>query len=72
MSRVNPRLVYWIAGLYDGKELTAQHHRILIYLAVKKLDYGTGTGYCSVRTLATELDVSPTTVKLALKLAHAG
>jgi len=40
MSRINPRLVYWIAALYDHKGLSAEQHLILVYLATKRLDFG--------------------------------
>jgi hypothetical protein len=70
VSKVNPRLVYWIAALYDHKELKAAHHLILIYLAARKLDYSTGAGYCSVPTLAAELGNGAATVRRALDIAQ--
>lgn len=70
MSGVNPRLVYWIKGLYARQELTAAHRDILIYLAVMRLDYGTGSGYCAVQSLAEGTGWHPATVKRALTIAR--
>ncbi len=70
MSRVNPRLVYWIAALHQQPGLHATQRDLLTYLAVKRLDYGTGSGYCSVRSLAEAKGVHESTVKRALDLAQ--
>lgn len=66
MSRINPRLVYWIADLYDDPDLTAADRDVLTYLGVKRLDFGTGAGYCSIETLVKGTDWSESTVKRAL------
>ena len=66
MSRINPRLVYWIAGLYDDPDLTAADRDVLTYLGVKRLDFGTGAGYCSIETLVKGTAWSESTVKRAL------
>jgi hypothetical protein len=71
VSTINPRLVYWIAELYKRKQLTAAHRDILTYLAVTRLDYGTGAGYCSVRTLAEACGCHERTVRRALDAARA-
>jgi hypothetical protein len=52
VSRINPRLIYWIAALHDEVTMKAAHRDILTYLAVKRLDFGSGAGYCSVDSLA--------------------
>lgn len=70
MSRVNPRLFYWLAALLEHKDLTAGHYRVLSYLALKRLDYGSGAGYCSIASLANGLGVGVTVVKDALRLAQ--
>jgi len=70
MSRVNPRIVYWLASLHDHEDITDAHQAILNYLVTRILDYGTGTGYCSVETLATRSRHGQRTVKEALKLAR--
>ena len=71
MARVNPRLVYWIAEVHKHPALTPAHRDILTYMAVMKLNFGTGAGYCSVRTLAEERGWHEATVKRALQLARA-
>ena len=70
MSKVNPRLVYWIAALHDQAQLTAAHRDVLTYLAVKRLDFETGAGYCSVRLLAESRGCHEATVKRALDIAQ--
>jgi hypothetical protein len=66
VSKVNPQLVYWIAALYDDPDLTAADRDVLTYLGVKRLDFGTGAGYCSIETLVKGTDWSESTVKRAL------
>jgi len=70
MSRVNPRLVYWLAALYDVPGLTADRRDILVCLATRHLDFGTGAGYCSVATLSTVLGCHEQTVRRALETAR--
>jgi len=70
MSRVNPRIVYWLASLHDHEDITDAHHAILNYLVTRILDYGDGTGYCSVETLATRSRHSQRTVGEALRRAR--
>jgi hypothetical protein len=70
MSKVNPRLIHWIVAVHRHPGLNATHRDILTYLAVMKLDYGTGTGYCSLDALANGRDCHPATVKRALDLAQ--
>jgi hypothetical protein len=71
MTRLNPRLFYWLAALYDHPRLiTSARRDVLLALAVKRLDYGTGAGYCSVRTLAGDTGLSEATVKRALDAAR--
>ena len=70
MSKVNPRLAYWIGVLYDHKELTDAGRAVLIYLATRMLDFETGTGYCSITSLAGRLGKGESTVRRALDLGE--
>lgn len=80
MSKVNPRLVYWIKAVThhkgvpgeDGKLIpfTDGHRLILISLAADCLDFGTGAGYCSARTLAERSGKARSTVMRALELGR--
>lgn len=70
MSRINPRLIYWIAAVHRQPELKAAHRDVLIYLAVMRLDYGTGKGYCSMQSLAGGRGWHEHTVRRALELAQ--
>lgn len=70
MSRVNPRLVYWIAAVHQHPQLTAAHRDVLTYLAVQRLDYATGRGYCSEESLAQGRGCSVATVRRALTIAR--
>lgn len=70
MSRVNPRLVYWIASLYEYPELTSAHRDLLAYVATKRLDFGSGAGYCSERVVADALGVNESTVRRAFAMAR--
>lgn len=72
MSKINPRLVYWIGAVHKRPDLSASHRDILTYLAVMRLDYGTGKGYCSVRMLAEGRGWHEATVRRALDLAQKG
>ena len=69
MSRINPRLVYWIADLYDDPDLTAADRDVLTYLGVKRLDFGTpvrAAVSAPQQTLVKGTDWSESTVKRAL------
>ena len=66
MSKVNPRLVYWIRAVYDCKALSAGDRDTLICLAVKYLDYETGSGFCGTRTLTDSLGKDKRTILRAL------
>lgn len=70
MSKVNPRLVYWIAAVHQHPKLTANYRDVLVHLAVSRLDYATGTGYCSERSLAAGCGHSVATVRRALSIAR--
>jgi hypothetical protein len=70
MAHVNPRLIYWIGAVHKHPALSPAHRDILTYLAVMKLDYGTGRGYCSVPTLASGRGWNERTVRRALELGR--
>jgi len=70
MARVNPRLVFWIAAVHKHPALSPAHRDILTYLAVMRLNFETGNGYCSVPSLAQARGHSESTVRRALMLAR--
>jgi hypothetical protein len=70
MSRINPRLFFWLVAVHDHPALSPAHRDILAFMALKKLDYGTGRGYCSIPALAEGRGWHPATVKRALQLAR--
>ena len=72
MSRVNPRLAYWLARLYDKHEppLTSVHRAILTCLATRHLDYSDGRGSCSNEQLMADNGAAEATVRSALTRAR--
>jgi hypothetical protein len=72
VSRVNPRLVYWIAALYEKHEpkLTSKHQAILTCLATRHLNYEDGRGSCSTEQLMADNTASEATVRAALTRAR--
>jgi len=66
VSRVNPRLVYWLAALYDHPELTAAHRDVLVFVATRRLDFGSGGGYCSEAAIAEGVGCTERTARRAL------
>ncbi len=70
MARVNPRLIFWIAAVHKHPALSPAHRDILTYLAVMRLNFDTGTGYCSAQSLADGRGWDERTVRRALELAR--
>lgn len=70
MSHVNPRLVYWIKAVTSHPDFTDGQKLVLITLATDCLDFSTGAGYCSVKTLRERTGKGRTVVIGALELAR--